>query len=253
MVAWLAEDQRVTDRPRRNPFILPLDTPNAERALEWVRALGDTVGAFKVGLELVHAAGPDVFARVREAGAERIFYDAKLCDIPNTVAGACRVIGAWGLWMVNIHTLGGVAMMRAAREALQEGAGRTGVPPPLAIGVTLLTSLDEAAVEQELGLQGGMAAHVVRLAALAQQAGLDGVVASPHEAAAIRQECGPGFVIVTPGIRPAGAAHGDQRRVATPAQALAAGADYLVVGRALTASEDPRAAAQALLTEALAA
>jgi orotidine-5'-phosphate decarboxylase len=243
----------VSDTQRHNPFILPLDTPDVERALGWVRSLGDAVGAFKVGLELVHAAGPGIFARVREAGAERIFYDAKLCDIPNTVAGACRVIGAWRLWMVNVHTLGGAAMMRAAREALHEGAARAGVKPPLAIGVTLLTSLDEVAVEHELGLQGEMSAHVVRLASLAREAGLDGVVASPNEAAAIRQECGPGFLIVTPGIRPEGAARGDQRRVATPAQALAAGADYLVVGRALTTSENPRAAAQALLTEALAA
>ncbi len=239
--------------PRQNPLIVPLDLPDAEQALTLVRELHKHVSAFKIGLELMHAAGPGIFARARDAGAERIFYDAKLCDIPNTVAGACRVIGDWGIWMVNVHALGGVAMMTAAREAAWEGATRAGVAPPLVIAVTLLTSLDEAVIAGELGLRDGMAASVLGLARLAQQAGLDGVVASAHEAAAIRRECGPEFLIVTPGIRPAGAAAGDQRRVATPAEALAAGADFLVVGRALTGASDRPAAAAALLAEALAA
>jgi orotidine-5'-phosphate decarboxylase len=243
----------MTIDPGRNPIILPLDVPDPERAIAMVRELCGSVGAFKVGLELIHAAGPAIFPRLREAGAERMFYDAKLCDIPNTVAGACRVIGGWGLWMLNVHALGGLAMMRAARDAVLESASQAGVAPPHLLGVTLLTSLDEAAVRDELGLGGGLSANGVRLAALAREAGLDGVVASPHEAAAIRRECGTGFLIVTPGIRPPGADAADQRRVATPAEALAAGADYLVVGRSLTAASDPRAAAAALLADALAA
>jgi orotidine-5'-phosphate decarboxylase len=243
----------VTVKPRPNPLILPLDVPDGDRALDMVRELRGSVGAFKIGLELIHAAGMEIIPKARDAGAERIFYDAKLCDIPNTVAGACRVIGGWGVWMLTVHTLSGAAAMRAAREAVQEGATRAGMAPPLVVGVTLLTSLDEAAVRDELGMAGSPADNVLRLASFAREVGLDGVVASPHEAAAIRRECGPEFLIVTPGIRPAGTAVGDQRRVATPAEAIAAGADYLVVGRALTAAPDPRAAAAALLAEALAA
>jgi orotidine-5'-phosphate decarboxylase len=237
----------------QDSLILALDTPDADHALGLVRAVGDGVGAYKIGLELVHAAGPGIFARARDAGARRLFYDAKLYDIPNTVAGACRVIGGWGLWMVNVHALAGLATMRAARQAVDESAARAGVPAPLLIALTLLTGLDEAAVRDELGLTGGSAANVVRLAALAQQAGLDGVVTSPHEVAAVRQECGPGFKIVTPGIRPAGSDAGDQRRIATPGEAMRAGADYLVIGRAVTGAQDPRAAAEAVLSEALAA
>ncbi len=241
----------MSDNPGRNPIILPLDLPDPERATAIVGELQEHVGAFKVGLELIHAAGPAIFPRLRQAGARRLFYDAKLYDIPNTVAGACRVIGGWGLWMLNVHALGGRAMMQAAREAVREGADRAGVPPPHLIAVTLVTSLDEAAARDELGLHGGLSANVLRLAVLAREAGLDGVVASSHEAAAIRRECGPNFLIVTPGIRPPGAAAGDQRRVATPAEALAAGADYLVIGRALTGASDPRTAAAALLMEVM--
>jgi orotidine-5'-phosphate decarboxylase len=241
----------VPEKLSHNPLVLALDAPDADDALRLIRSVGEGVGAYKIGLELSHAAGSSIFARARDAGAQRIFYDPKLSDIPNTVAGACRVIGGWGLWMLSVHTLSGLAAMRAAREAADEGAARADVRPPLLIGITLLTSLDESAVRDELGLSGGLAANVVRLAGLARQAGMDGVVASPHEAAAIRRECGPEFLIVTPGIRPAGAAAGDQKRFAAPAQALQAGADYLVVGRAVTGAADPRLAADALLAEAL--
>ena len=233
-----------------NPLVLALDTPDVDLALGLIRNVSDGVGAYKIGLELAHAAGAGIFARARDAGAQRIFYDAKLCDIPNTVAGACRVIGGWGLWMLNVHALSGLAVMRAARHAVDEGAAQAGVAPPLMIGVTLLTSLDEPAIQDELGLTGGLAANVIRLAALARQAGLDGVVASPHEAAAIRRESGAGFLIVTPGIRPSGVPAGDQKRFATPAQAVSAGADYLVIGRAVTGAADPRSAANELLGEA---
>jgi orotidine-5'-phosphate decarboxylase len=237
------------DAASHNPLILALDTPDVEQALHLIQSVGDAAGAYKIGLELVHAGGHQILARARDAGARRIFYDAKLCDIPNTVAGACRVIGGWGVWMLNVHALGGLAVMRAARQAVDEGAARAGLLPPLLIGVTLLTSLDDAMAQDELGLKGSVAENVVRLSALARQAGLDGVVASPHEAAAVRRECGPGFVIVTPGIRPAGTKAEDQRRFTTPAEALANGADYLVVGRAVTAAREPREAALALLAE----
>lgn len=250
MVAWAAEEILVPEQSPPNPLILALDTPDTEHALSLIRSVGDNVGAYKIGLELVHAGGHGILTRARDAGARRIFYDAKLCDIPNTVAGACRVIGEWGVWMLTVHALGGLTSMQAARNAVDEGAARAGVPPPLLIGITLLTSLDDAVARDELGLSGGVAGNVVRLAALARQAGLDGVVTSPHEAAAVRRECGPGFAIVTPGIRPAGTDAGDQKRFATPAQALASGADYLVIGRAVTAAREPREAAQALLEEA---
>jgi orotidine-5'-phosphate decarboxylase len=243
----------VAVQPDRNPLVLPLDLPDRTRALAVIGEMRESVGAFKIGLELFHAAGPGIFADARAAGAQRVFYDPKLCDIPNTVAGAGRVIGGWGVWMATVHAMGGVRMMRAAREAMHEGAARAGLKPPLVVGITVLTSLDESELQNEVGLEGDLAANVVRLAVLARGAGLDGVVCSPREAAAVRRECGDGFLIVTPGIRPAGREVGDQRRVATPAQALSDGADYLVVGRALTEASDPRAAAHGLLAEARAA
>src|SRR5216684_2679199 len=152
MIAWRAEGEPVTTLARHNPLVLPLDLPDPARALGMVHELREEVGAFKIGLELFHATGPAIFGDLRQAGAERLFYDAKLCDIPNTVAGACRVIGGWGVWMVTVHTLGGRRMMQAAREALHEGAARAGVVPPLVVGVTLLTSLDDREVRDELGL-----------------------------------------------------------------------------------------------------
>lgn len=234
----------------RERIILALDVDGEAAALRLIETLGPEVGAFKIGLELFNAVGPAFFARAREAGATRIFYDAKLCDIPNTVAGAARAASRHGLWMLNVHALGGVAMMRAAKEAAEAGARAAGLlPPPQLIAVTLLTSLDEAAMTGELGISGTVEETVVRLARLSQEAGLDGVVASPREAVAIRAATGPNFLIVTPGVRPAGADRGDQRRVTTPGEALRAGADFLVLGRAITGVPDPRAAARAIAAE----
>src|SRR5947209_12966281 len=170
MIAWRAEGVPMTTTPRRNPLILPLDMPEPDRALAMIRELKESVGAFKIGLELFHAAGPGIFSAAREAGAERLFYDAKLCDIPNTVAGAGRVIGGWGVWMLTVHALGGIRMMRAARDAVHEGAVQAGLVPPSVVGVTLLTSLDEAEVHGELGLEGTVSANVIRFAALARRA-----------------------------------------------------------------------------------
>ena len=227
-------------------IILALDTADPAQAEAWVRQTAGAVGAYKVGMELFHAAGPGIFAQLRGAGADRLFYDGKFCDIPNTVAGVSRVAAGYGVWLFNVHALGGTAMMRAAREAAHSAAAGE---RPLVIAVTLLTSLSQDVVGHELGLLGSVAENVVRLAQLAQEAGLDGVVASPQEVEAIRAACGPDFLIVTPGVRPAGADVQDQKRVATPGQAIRSGADYLVLGRAITQAPDPRAAAESIAEE----
>lgn len=232
-------------------ILLPLDTDTADKALEMARLVVDEVGGFKVGLELVNAAGFDVFDRLRAlAGADaKIFYDCKLHDIPNTVAGASRAVARRGVWMFNIHALGGSEMMRAAVQAAKEGADSAGGTKPLVIAVTVLTSISEAVLEGELGIKGGVAAVVEDLARLAQDSGCEGVVASPHEINVIREACGPDFLIVTPGVRPAGAALGDQKRVMTPGEAVRAGADYLVVGRPITGDPDPAQAARRINAE----
>jgi orotidine-5'-phosphate decarboxylase len=178
-----------------------------------------------------------------QSGA-RVFLDLKFHDIPNTVAGAVRAAAAHGVWMVNVHAAGGPAMCRAAAEA----AAKAGSLRPLVIAVTVLTSLDENDLAA-VGLQGPPREAARRLAKLAKDAGLDGVVASAQEAAAIKELCGPEFLVVTPGIRPAGEAVGDQKRVMTPAAAIAAGSDYLVIGRPITQAPDPAAAAEAIAAE----
>jgi orotidine-5'-phosphate decarboxylase len=251
----------VSDLAPSERLIVALDVPGLEPALALARRLKGHVGAFKVGLELFNAAGPAGLAAIVATGV-KVFYDCKLHDIPNTVAGAVRVWAGRGLWMLNVHAGGGSAMMRAAVEAAQladpvgtGGPAASGTPTsrssdrPLVIAVTVLTSIDSRQLREELGARAGARTQVLRLARLAQDSGLDGVVASPLEAAAIRRACGPDFVIVTPGIRPAGAALGDQQRAATPAAAVAAGSDYLVVGRPITAAADPVAAADAIAEE----
>lgn len=233
----------------RDKIIVALDVSSAEAAAELAAKLRGYVGAFKVGLELFNAAGPDVFERLRDAGVERIFYDAKFNDIPNTVARAVRAAAGHGLWMLNVHAFGGSAMMRAAADAARESAAEAGVEPPKVIGVTVLTSIDETALEVELGVRDPMGCQVVRLARLAQESGLDGVVASPMETGVLRLACGEDFLIVTPGVRPALASLGDQKRVMTPAEAVKAGADYLVIGRPITGASDPVAAVEAIAAE----
>jgi len=230
----------------KDKIILPLDVDTADKAVELVRLLADDVGAFKVGLELVNSAGLAIFDKIRQAGAGKIFYDCKLHDIPNTVAGASRAATRLGVWMFNVHCAGGFAMMKAAKDAAIEQSDKLGVTCPLVIGVTVLTSIDQAALNDEMCVHGAVADHVVHLARLAREAGLDGVVASPHEIELIRAACGPDFLIVTPGVRPAGADIGDQKRVMTPAEAVSKGADYLVIGRPIIKAEDPKAAAQAI-------
>jgi orotidine-5'-phosphate decarboxylase len=262
------KDAKMTRKRTCEAMIVALDVMDTTASRRLTQQLCGIAGAFKVGLELFNASGPAVFDAIREAGGERIFYDAKLHDIPNTVRGAARAAARHNLWLLNVHALGGPAMMRAAREGAAEGAAAAGCTPPLLLAVTLLTSLDDRTLREETGLSGTVMDEVVRLAALAREAGMDGVVASPREVAAIRSACGSEFLIVTPGIRaavPAGTldvgtaprttviVNDDQRRPMTPGDAIRAGSDYLVIGRPILAAADPRKAAEALADEILVA
>jgi orotidine-5'-phosphate decarboxylase len=214
-------------------IIVVLDYASAEEALVLAARLDPALCRVKVGKELFTAAGPALVERLQHSGFE-VFLDLKYHDIPNTVAGACRAAAGLGVWMVNVHCGGGRAMLAAAREAIDKVATRR----PLLIGVTVLTSLDDAAMA-ELGVQSSAAEQVVRLARLAEQCGLDGVVCSAEEAPLLSRTLRPGFLKVTPGIRLAGDAKGDQRRVVTPSDAIRMGADYLVIGRSITRAADP--------------
>ena len=224
----------------RDRLIVALDVPTKDEALALVESLAGRVGMFKVGKQLFTAAGPELVRGIVARG-ERVFLDLKFHDIPNTVAGAVATASRLGVSLIDVHGLGGRAMIEAAVGALPAMGTRL-------LAITVLTSHDEDTLG-EIGVNGSMAESVRRLALLAKDAGVDGVVASPHEVALIRAGCGSGFLIVTPGIRPAGAAVGDQARAATPGAALAAGADYLVVGRPITEAADPRAAADAIVRE----
>jgi orotidine-5'-phosphate decarboxylase len=216
-------------------IIVPLDYPSARLAEEFVALVSPRECALKVGKELFTAAGPALVSRLVDRGF-RVFLDLKYHDIPNTVAQACKAAADLGVWMLNVHASGGRAMMTAAREALAAHPQR-----PLLIAVTVLTSLDNQAL-LELGIAEGAVSHAERLARLTSDCGLDGVVCSAWEAGAIKAAHGAGFLAVTPGIRLAeGNAH-DQARIATPEAAVRAGADYLVIGRAITQAADPHAA-----------
>ena len=230
-----------------NRILVALDVDTGAKALALADTLRGAVAGFKIGNQLFTAEGPGI-VRALTARGDRVFLDLKFHDIPNTVAGAVNSAAATGAWMVNVHASGGSAMMRAAAAAARAAAEK-GAARPLVIGVTVLTSMDDAALA-DVGTSRPVLNQVVHLATLARAAGLDGVVASPQEIAAIRDACGPDFHIVTPGIRPAGqAGKDDQARTLTPAEAVAAGATYLVIGRPITAATDPRAAAEAIAAE----
>ena len=227
-----------------NPVLCAIDTPDPARARALAAAVGGAVGGIKLGLEFFVANGPQAVREI--AGATPLFLDLKLHDIPNTVAGAVRSAAALEPLLLTIHCAGGAAMMQAAAAAASEAAqGRRRMK---LIGVTVLTSLDDSDLAAT-GQRGTTAEQAQRLALLARDSGLDGVVCSPHEVAMLRQTCGPGFLLVVPGIRPSGAAAADQKRVMGPRAARDAGADYLVIGRPITDAADPVAAARAILAE----
>jgi orotidine-5'-phosphate decarboxylase len=234
-----------------NPIIVALDVDQPARALALADELRGVVGAVKVGSQLFTKAGPDIVTRLAARG-HRVFLDLKYHDIPNTVAGAAREAAKLGVWLFNVHASGGAAMMRAARDAAHETATAAGQTPPLIIAVTVLTSLDGDMLAS-VGVTRPVLAQVEALAKLAQQAGLDGVVASPQEVAPLRRTCGDAFLLVTPGIRQAepeqGRAKDDQARTLSANAAVAAGASFIVVGRPITAAPDPRAAAEAMRRE----
>jgi orotidine-5'-phosphate decarboxylase len=224
---------------------LDVDTAREGRAL--ADRLRGVVGGFKIGSRLFTGEGPALVEELASRG-DRVFLDLKFHDIPNTVAGAVAAATRLGVWMLNVHASGGLAMMRAAREAAREEAARRSRPAPLLIAVTMLTSLDQPALT-EIGLQASVADQVGRLAALTESAGLDGVVASPREIEIIRRRCGRAFAIVTPGIRGVSDPRGDQSRTLSAADALAAGATYLVVGRPIIGAADPRDAAEKIVAD----
>src|SRR5262245_1059038 len=230
-------------RPGADPrIIVALDSPDAKSALALAQRVDPQLCHLKVGKELYTAAGPSLVEKLRKSGFD-IFLDLKFHDIPNTVAGACTAAAQLGVWMINVHALGGRAMMSAAREALGSSKAR-----PRLTAVTLLTSMGDADLS-EVGLVGKPQEVVLRLAGLARDCGLDGVVCSAQETAALRSRFGRDFCLVTPGIRPTEAAQDDQVRVATPRQAIANGSDYLVIGRPITRAADPLAALRAIQAE----
>ncbi len=231
-----------------NPLLIALDVDTAARATELAADLTGVVGGMKVGKQLFVSEGPSIVRALTEQG-HRVFLDLKFHDIPNTVAGAVRSATRIGAWMVNVHASGGRDMLRAAVDAAGDEAARLGRPRPLVIAVTVLTSID-AATLASVGVSRPLIEQVEAMALLARDSGLDGVVASAQEATRIRAACGPDFVIVTPGIRPAQAVGtDDQARTLTAAEAMAAGASYLVVGRPVTKAPSPRQAAQQLADE----
>jgi orotidine-5'-phosphate decarboxylase len=232
----------------KDRLIVALDVDSLDRAVSLVDALAGQVTRFKIGSQLFTASGPPAVEAVRKRGGE-VFLDLKFHDIPNTVDGAAREAVRLGVLMFNVHASGGRTMMRAAAHGAAEAAQTLGVPRPLVIAVTVLTSLDRATLAGELHVASSIEGHVLHLCTLAGEAGLDGTVASPNEIRAIRNAMGPRWAIVTPGVRPAGGERQDQSRVATPRAAAEAGADYLVVGRPITAAADPARAAAAILEE----
>ncbi len=234
----------------RDRILVALDTPDLARAKALATALSGLVGGLKIGKEFFAAHGPQGVREV--AGGQALFLDLKFHDIPNTVAGALRAAVDLEPLIVNVHASGGQAMMAAAAAAVRDAAAARGIPRPRLIGVTVLTSLDDADLDA-IGQRGPAADQVLRLARLARDSGLDGVVCSPREIAGLREALGPDFLLVVPGIRPDWAVKSDQKRVTTPAEALSAGADYLVIGRPITGAEDPAAAARRIAEELAAA
>lgn len=243
------------DAHPRSSLIVALDFDSLTTAVKFAKQVADLVGMFKIGSQLFTSAGPEAIRQIAQLGSG-IFLDLKFHDIPNTVAGAVLASAAMpGVQLLNVHALGGTAMLRAAAQAVSAGVPM-GADRPRLLAVTVLTSMDQKAI-REVGIGGPPSSRVLKLAKLAQQAGVDGVVASVQEAKAIRRACGREFLIVTPGVRPKerseGAKKDDQARTATPREAIKAGADFLVVGRPILAAPDPRRAAEEIVDEIAAA
>ncbi len=229
-------------------IILALDVVSYEEAIDIVERFGEHIDTFKVGAELFTSVGPKIIEEIHTRG-KRVFLDLKYHDIPNTVSRTVLAVARLGVFMFNIHTLGGFEMMKQAAQRLVEAALKKNVERPRLLGVTILTSIDQTALLNELGIPQNMRTQVRHLAGLALKAGLDGVVSSPQDAEIIRAHCGRGFLIVTPGIRPSWTPQDDQKRTMTPKEALRKGADYLVIGRAVFSQPDPVSALQRIVKE----
>jgi orotidine-5'-phosphate decarboxylase len=222
----------------KDRIILALDVPDLDEALRIVYQFEEHVETFKVGSELFTAAGPEIIKKINTMG-KKVFLDLKFHDIPNTVAKSAAAAARLGVFMFNVHSLGGLEMMKQAAEAVRKISLEANIERPRLIGVTILTSIDQSVLQDELGIGLRMSAQVKHLAGLAYRAGLDGVVASPEDAGNLRAHFGKDFLIVTPGIRPSWASPDDQKRMLTPKEALRRGADYLVIGRAILSQPDP--------------
>ncbi len=226
---------------KRNPIIVALDVSEPSKALDLATELASVVGAVKIGSELFTSGGPEIVRRIRATGAS-VVLDLKVHDIPNTVAKSVAAAVQLDVQMLTIHTCGGGEMMRAAEESAQKTAATLGRRPPLVLGVTVLTSMDASNL-QEIGLVQDVGTQVERLARLAVQSGLRGLVCSPHEVSILRKHVPDDFALVTPGIRPSGPAGDDQKRTMTPKEAMAAGSTWLVIGRPIYAASTPKTAA----------
>ncbi len=237
---------RFTDIPKKDRIIIALDC-EADKALSIAYQLAGRASWVKIGMTLYYLYGSDLIKMLKSRGYN-VFLDLKFFDIPHQVKGAARSAAATGADMLTMHTTGGIPMMKAAYEGALEGGTEIGGTSPITLGITVLTSMDEATLH-DVGVCRPMQEQVLALAGLAQQAGISGVVASPQEASALREQLGPDAYIVTPGVRPAGAAAGDQTRIATPRQAFENGASHIVVGRPITDASDPVAAFMAIAEE----
>jgi len=245
----MIESESVNPRSTaRGRIVLALDVDNDKEALRLVAELGDLVGTFKVGHQLFTAYGPDIVRKIRDAGG-RVFLDLKYHDIPNTVAKASAEAVRLGVSIFNVHALGGLDMMKASVGTAQETADKLGLPMPTVLAVTILTSLSEKNLRRELKIMRSLQREVCHLGRLARRAGMHGVVASPQEIKMLRRTIRGDFVILTPGVRPVWAKKDDQERIMTPSQAVAAGADYIVIGRPVLKADDRRAAVEKVLDE----
>lgn len=232
----------------KDRLIIALDVSDGGKALELTDMLAPYAGMFKVGMELYYSQGANIISEIKKRNG-KVFLDLKLHDIPNTVYRAARALAVLGADIINVHAAGGSEMMRQTVAGVKEGVAASGASPPLVIAVTVLTSMDQDAFNRQLGMPGKIIDRVSAWALQAKEAGLDGVVASPLEIAAIRKACGDDFAVVTPGIRPWGSESGDQKRIMTPGLAINAGATYIVVGRPVTAADDPVSAARKIAAE----